>query len=168
MCLFYLIEQHSNFLLQTLQVLYMCTLCDSTNINTIIDNHSWEISASSWFYYKKVRMKLLVLIHWPNYTYRVIRNDCPGFNNLSYTIHLREEQLCFFYLIEKHSNFLLHNVQVLYMCTLCDSTNINTMIDNHSWEIIASIWFIIRIQVSFFIQVSGHMGLYTEHFPDVS
>jgi len=31
----------------------------------------------------------------------------------------------FFYLIEHHSKFLLHNLQVLYMCTLCDSTNIN-------------------------------------------
>ena len=36
---FYLIEQHSKFLLHTLQVLYMCTLFDSTNINTIIDIH---------------------------------------------------------------------------------------------------------------------------------
>ena len=35
---FYLIEQHSKFLLHTLQVLYMCTLCDSTNINTIISS----------------------------------------------------------------------------------------------------------------------------------
>jgi len=34
---FYLIEQHSKFLLRTLQVLYMCTLCNSTNINTIIE-----------------------------------------------------------------------------------------------------------------------------------
>jgi len=34
---FYLIEQDSKFLLHTLQVLYMCTLCDSTNINTIIE-----------------------------------------------------------------------------------------------------------------------------------
>ena len=32
-----LTEQHSNFLLHTLQVLYMCVLCDSTNINTIIE-----------------------------------------------------------------------------------------------------------------------------------
>jgi len=31
------IEQHSKFLLHTLQVLYMCTLCDSKNINTIIE-----------------------------------------------------------------------------------------------------------------------------------
>ena len=36
-CIFYLIEQHSKSLLHTLQVLYMCTLCDSTNINTIIE-----------------------------------------------------------------------------------------------------------------------------------
>jgi len=34
---FYLIEQHSKFVLHTLQVLCMCTLCDSTNINTIIE-----------------------------------------------------------------------------------------------------------------------------------
>ena len=36
-CVFYLIEQHSKFLLHTLQVLYICTVCDSTNINTIIE-----------------------------------------------------------------------------------------------------------------------------------
>ena len=36
-CILYLIEQHSKFLLHTLQVLYMCTLCDSTNINVIIE-----------------------------------------------------------------------------------------------------------------------------------
>jgi hypothetical protein len=35
-CIFYVIKQHSKFLLHTLQVLYMCSLCDSTNINTII------------------------------------------------------------------------------------------------------------------------------------
>jgi len=33
----------------------------------------------------------------------------------------------FFYLIEQHSKFLLHTLQVLYMCTLCDSTNINAI-----------------------------------------
>ena len=29
--------EHSKFLLYTLQVLYMCTICDSTNINMIIE-----------------------------------------------------------------------------------------------------------------------------------
>ena len=37
MCIFYLTEQHSKFLLHTLQVLYIRTVCDSTNINTIIE-----------------------------------------------------------------------------------------------------------------------------------
>ena len=36
MFFFYLIEQYSKFLLHTLHVLYMCTFCDSTDINTII------------------------------------------------------------------------------------------------------------------------------------
>jgi len=36
-CVYHLIEQHSKFLLHTLQVLYMYTLCDSTNIKTIIE-----------------------------------------------------------------------------------------------------------------------------------
>jgi len=35
----------------------------------------------------------------------------------------------FFYLIEQHSKFLLHTLQVLYMCTLCDYTNINMAIE---------------------------------------
>jgi hypothetical protein len=35
----------------------------------------------------------------------------------------------FFYLIEKHSKFLLYTLQVFYICTLCDSTNINTIIE---------------------------------------
>jgi len=32
----------------------------------------------------------------------------------------------FFNLIEQHSKFLVHTLQVLYMCTLCDSTNIKS------------------------------------------
>jgi len=56
------------------------------------------------------------------FIYRVIQNDSRGFNNLSYTIHF------IFYLIEQHSKFLLHTLQVLCMCTICDSTNINTII----------------------------------------
>jgi len=51
--------------------------------------------------------------------YWVIQNDCRSFNILSYTINL----------VEQHSKFLLHTLQVLYMCTLCDSTNINTIFE---------------------------------------
>ena len=34
----------------------------------------------------------------------------------------------FFYLIERYSKFLLHNLQVPYMCTLCESTGLFEMI----------------------------------------
>ena len=41
---FYLREQHSKFLLHTLQALCMCTICDSTNINMIIEFVSnWQV-----------------------------------------------------------------------------------------------------------------------------
>jgi len=36
-----------------------------------------------------------VHIHTYIHTYRVIQNDCQGFNNLSYTIHLRQEYMYF-------------------------------------------------------------------------
>ena len=58
--------------------------------------------------------------------YRVIRNDCRGFNNLSYKIHLRQVYM-YFYLIEQHSKVLLYTLQVLYRYTLCDSTSINVI-----------------------------------------
>jgi hypothetical protein len=48
---FYLMEQQSKFLLHTLQVLYMCTLCDSTNIKTIIEfvqNSLWHDSSDGF------------------------------------------------------------------------------------------------------------------------
>jgi len=35
----------------------------------------------------------------------------------------------YFFLIKQHSKFLWHTLQALYMCTLCDSTNINTKIE---------------------------------------
>ena len=46
-----------------------------------------------------------------------------------HTQYTSDSSIYFFYLIEQHFQFLLHTVQVLYMCTLCDSTNINTIIE---------------------------------------
>ena len=34
----------------------------------------------------------------------------------------------YFYLIEQHYKFLLHTLQVLYMCNVCDSTGLFEMI----------------------------------------
>ena len=54
-----------------------------------------------------------------------------GHRNLKLVIHNKLEiaVYVFVYLIEQHSKFLLHTLQVLYMCTLCDSTNISTIIE---------------------------------------
>ena len=87
---FYLIEQHSKFLLHTLQVLYMCNLCDSTGLFEMI----------------------------------------VGVLTTCHIQHTWDRSTCvFFYLTEQHSKFLLYTLQVLCMCTLCDSTNINTIIE---------------------------------------
>ena len=55
--------------------------------------------------------------------YRVIQNDCQSLTtcHIPYTWDRSEG---FFYLIEQHSKFLLHILQVLYMCILCDSTGL--------------------------------------------
>jgi len=53
-----------------------------------------------------------------------------GISTTCYTQYTRDSSICiFFYLIVQHSKFLSHTLQVLYMCTLCDSTNINTIIE---------------------------------------
>jgi hypothetical protein len=47
-----------------------------------------------------------------------------------HTQYTWDRSICiFFNLIEQHSKLLWHTLQVLYMCTLCDSTNINTKIE---------------------------------------
>jgi len=46
-----------------------------------------------------------------------------------HTQYTSDSSICvFFYLIEQHSKFLLHSLQVLYICTLCDSTGLFEMI----------------------------------------
>ena len=46
-----------------------------------------------------------------------------------HTQYTCDKSICFLYLIEQHSKFLLHTLQVLYICKFCDSTNINTIIE---------------------------------------
>jgi len=45
-----------------------------------------------------------------------------------HTQYTSDSSICIFYLIEQHSKSLLHTLQVLYMCTLCDSTGLFEMI----------------------------------------
>jgi len=58
------------------------------------------------------------------YTYTGLFEMIVGVSTTYHTQYTSDRNICFFYLIEKHSIFLLHTLQVLYMCTLCDSTGL--------------------------------------------
>ena len=45
-----------------------------------------------------------------------------------HTQYTSDSSICVFYLIEQHSKFLLHTLQLLYMCTVCNSTGLFEMI----------------------------------------
>ena len=48
-----------------------------------------------------------------------------------------------FFLIEQHSKFLLHTLQVLYMCTLCIpelKVRIRTTIETITADILQTVW----------------------------
>ena len=61
--------------------------------------------------------------------YRVIRNDCRVLTTC-HTQYTSDSSISiFFNSIEQHSQFMLHTLQLLYICTVCDSTNINTIIE---------------------------------------
>jgi len=47
--------------------------------------------------YIYIYIYIYIHTHTHIYIYRVIRNDCRGSNNLSYTIHLRKEYMCFLF-----------------------------------------------------------------------
>jgi len=99
-------------------------LCDELRTRIIL----LAILLSDWFFVSTVPS---ISFHrsFPHlFIYRVIQSDCRGCNNLSYTINLRYQYMYFFIY------FLLHTLKEFHMCTLCDSTNINTIIDNHRWH----------------------------------
>jgi len=66
-----------------------------------------------------------VNIHFSTGLFKMI----VGVLTTCHTQYTWDRSICIFYLIEQHSKFLWHTLQVLYMCTLCDSTNINTKIE---------------------------------------
>ena len=68
MYLFYLMEQHSKFLLRTLQVLYMCTVCDYTGLFEMIVGilttcHKQYTSDSSIYMFYSIEQHSQFLLH---------------------------------------------------------------------------------------------------------
>jgi Na+/H+ antiporter NhaD/arsenite permease-like protein len=50
--------------------------------------------------------------------------EIVGILTTCHTQYTSDSSICIFYLIEQHSHFLLHTLQVPYMCTVCDSTGL--------------------------------------------
>jgi len=133
-CIFYLIEQHSKFLLHTLQVLYICTLCDSTGLFEMIVGvlttcHTQYTTDSSICIFYLIEQHSKFLLHTLQVLYMCTVCDSTGWFEMivgvlttRHTQYTTDSSICIFYLIEQHSQFLLHTLQLLYMCTLCDST----------------------------------------------
>jgi len=60
--------------------------------------------------------------------YTVLFEMIVGVLTTCHTQYTLDNRICIFYLIEHHTKFLLHTLQVLYMCTICDSTGLFEMI----------------------------------------
>jgi hypothetical protein len=86
------ISFHSIFSLFKANIMLMC--CSLTSAIFLVCHNEQEITQQTHMQrtYSKLEMtqQTLLYVH-PGVKYRVIRNDCQNFNNLSYTIHLRQE-----------------------------------------------------------------------------
>ena len=139
MYFFYLIEQHSQFLLHTLQVLYMCTLYDSTGLFKVIVGvlttcHTQHTSDSSICIFLFNRTTLPVMLHTLQVLYMCTLCDSTGLFKVivgvlrtCHTQYTSDSSICIFLFNRTTLPVLLHTLQLLYMCTLCDSTGLFKM-----------------------------------------
>jgi len=138
-------------LLHNLQVLYMCTLCDSTGLfKTIVvvltTCHTQYTSDSSKCIFLFNRTTLQVFLHTLQMLYMFTLCGSTGLFKMivvvlttCHTQYTSDSSKCIFLFNSTTLQFLLHTLQVLYMCTLCDSTNINMIIDNDRWYVTDSL-----------------------------
>jgi len=76
-CIFYLTEQHPKFLLLTLQVLYMCTLCDSTGLFKMIvrvltachTQYTWDRSICIFLFNRTTLPVFVTYLTWALYVH---------------------------------------------------------------------------------------------------
>jgi len=101
-------------------------------------SNDWTTCVDVWMYvtytHTHTHTHTHIYIYIYIYIYTGLFEMIVGVLTTCHTQYTWDRSIWFFYLIEQHSKFLLHTLQVLYMCTLCDSTNINTIIDNHHWH----------------------------------
>jgi len=124
-----------------------------------------------WFLFNRTTLQVFVtyltgaLYVHPLWFYRVIRM-IVGVLRTCHTQYTWDRSICGFYLIEQHSKFLLHTLQMLYMCTLCGSTGLFEMIvgvlitchTQHTWD--RSICFFLFNRTALQVFVTYLTGLY--------
>ena len=99
-------------------------------------------SLRSSLLFSQLRLKRSWKIKWEECQVRTCVNTelfkmIVGVLTTCHTQYTWDRSICIFYLIEQHSKFLLHTLQVLYICTLCDSTNTNTVIEFvPNWKVV--------------------------------
>ena len=63
------------------------------SVQTCIDNLHWHPTFSEETYVLQRRKQQKTHNNQMCFIYRVIKDDCRGFNNLSYTVHLRQQYI---------------------------------------------------------------------------
>jgi hypothetical protein len=66
-----------------------------------------------------------------------------GVLTICHTQYTWDRSICICYLIEQHSKFLLHTLQVLYMCTLCIQelkVRIRTAFETITVDMLQTVW----------------------------
>jgi len=111
-------------------------------INFIINSStSWCLISSSWHLFaleKGARPLFLTNNRRIAFRNTGLFEMIVGVLTTCHTQHTWDRSICVFYLVAQHSMLLLHTLQMLYMCTLCDSTNINTtmeLVPNPLWHV---------------------------------
>jgi len=114
-------------------MLHYNDICKIRQISQINKIHSHRMST---LVLDNVLQRLKIVEIWPQNVAYIIKQNTGLFEMIvgvlttCHTQYTWDRSICFFfYLIEQHSKFLLHTLQVLYMCTLCDCTTINTIIE---------------------------------------
>ena len=77
---------------------------------------------------KTSKMSTVFYIYIYIYIYKVLEMNV-GVLTTCHTQNTWDRSICIFYLIEQYSKLFLHTLQVLYICTLFDSTNINMIMN---------------------------------------
>ena len=95
------------------------------NINKLSTFYEWKLLSNiftdfqNYSIMEEVNLNIFFKIGFNTELFKMI----VGVLKNCHTQYTCDRSICIFYLIEQHSKFLLHTLQVLYICIICDSTH---------------------------------------------